>query len=84
MEHTIDFCRFRMAFNRLQREQKDKLLQKYSIGHINDFYSLCEKNRETIIIEANTQLYNNLVSRIRNYSGYELCLLYNYMENVKN
>ncbi len=83
MEDKFEFCRFRMLFNRLEKSSQDKLLKKYNIGALGDFHSLHERDQQTILIEANTELYNNLVGRIRNYSGYELCLLYNYMKNVK-
>ncbi len=81
-EHKFEFYRFRMLFNRLEQAQKDKLLQKYNISGLDDFDSLSEKDKQFIIIEANTELYNSLVDRIRSFSGYELCLLYNYMKTV--
>jgi hypothetical protein len=83
-EHNFEFYRFRMFFNRLDQTQKDKILKKYDIGSLNDFDSLSEKNKQLIIIEANTELYNILVDRIRGFSGYELCLLYKYVIKVKN
>jgi hypothetical protein len=84
MEHTFEFCRFRMLFNRLDRPTQDKLLQQYNISHLDGFYSLLGGDQKTIIVEAQTELCNNMAERIRNYSGYELCLLYNYMKNVNS
>jgi hypothetical protein len=83
-KHNFEFCRFRMFFNRLDQVQKEKLLKKYGFCGLDDFDSLSVKNKQLIIIEANTELYNSLVDRIRGFSGYELCLLYNYVEKVTN
>jgi hypothetical protein len=83
-QKNFEFCRFRMFFNRLEEEQKDKILKKYEICSLDDFNSLSKDNKQLIINEANTQLYNNLVLKIGNFSGYELCLLYNYVKQVSN
>jgi hypothetical protein len=83
-EPKFNFYRFRMFFNRLNPEQKDKLLQKYGICSLEEFNKLSEKNKQFITLEANTELYNSLVAKIRNFSGYELCLLYNYVKQVPN
>jgi hypothetical protein len=76
----MDFSYFKMLFVRLDESQRQHLLIKYNIKCLDDFNSLLQKNKELITIEANTQLYNNIVSTIRNYSIYDLCLLYNYVK----
>ena len=83
-DNNFEFCRFRMFFNRLDQAQKDKLLKKYGFGGLYDFDSLSEKHKQLVTIEANTALYNSLVDKIRGFSGYELCLLHNYIEKVAN
>ena len=83
-DNNFEFCRFRMFFNRLDEAQKDKLLEKYGFGGLDDFDSLSDKHKQLLILEANTELYNSLVDKIRGFSGYELCLLYNYVEKVTN
>ncbi len=82
--NNFDFYRFRMLFNRLEQVRKDKLLQKYGIRDLDSFNTLTEKNKQMLTIEANTELYNSLVAKIGTFSGYELCLLYNYIEKVIN
>jgi hypothetical protein len=82
--YSFDFCRFRMLFNRLEQTQKDKLLQKYGMRTLEDFNNLSEKDKNFIKIEANTQLYTSLVDKIRAFSPYDLCLLYNYVKQVSN
>lgn len=82
--HDFEYCRFRMLFNRLDQTQKEKLLQKYGISGLETFDTLSAKNKQFIILEANTELYNNLVEHIRGFSAYELCLLHNYVKKVIN
>lgn len=86
MESTqnFDFCQFRMLFNRLDQTQKDKLLKKYGIRDPEYFDILSDKNKQLITLEANTELYNSLVTQIRGFCGYELCLLYNYVKGANH